>query len=198
MKEEQERGSQVNVARAAVGEGAVGAEQAAVTQPLVVAFVAGDRRAFRRLFEVLGRSVFGVVTRYFNSPFDQEEAFQEAWLQLYRARGAFDVNRWQAFPGWARQVARNRCLDLLKARKRKRTHEVPLPSVEVVSDARRELRGETEQVRAVIDRRVREAFNAFVEGLDDEQRRFFALCFVEELRHDETARRLGITVRRAQ
>ena len=155
---------------------------------LIAAYIAGDREAFRALFEIIRRPLSAVVMRFFSSPFDQEEALQEVLLQLYRARDRFDVNRAQSFGAWARQLARNRCIDLVKARRR--NQEVPMDGVEPAAEGR--------QMSAVADGRVRALLSQFVGGLDGEQRRFFTLCFVEERSHEEIASSLEITVRRSK
>ena len=158
------------------------------SQELVVRFVGGDQEAFLRIFDRLKGTVLIQARRYFNRPFDQEEAFQEAWLQIYRRRTRFDVNRHHELAGWVRQVARNRCLDLLKARGRGR--ELPVERMEAPCEA--------SQHQALAGTRLRAALEEFVSRLDPEQRRHFALCFVQELSHEEVAQELSITVRRSK
>ena len=159
------------------------------SQELVVQFVAGDREAFLRVFEQLKDTVFYQARRYFARPFDQEEAFQEAWLQVYRRRSAFDVNRHRELGGWVRRVARNRCLDLLKARGRGR--ELPVEEPEAPPT-------EASQHEELAGARLREALEAFVSKLDEQQQRHFALCLVQELSHEDVARQMDITVRRSK
>jgi RNA polymerase sigma-70 factor (ECF subfamily) len=157
-------------------------------QELLTRFVAGEKEAFDRVFVELRRDMFLVVQRFFRGPFDQEEAFQEVWLQLHRARSQLDVNRYQEFVGWARQVARNRCVDLVKARQRR--PEVPVEDLEPA--------GDPSQLEAVADAKLRHELSGFVDRLDDEQQRFFQLCFRDELSHEEIAGRLSISVRRSK
>ena len=165
------------------GDGAEG-----FSQELVVRFVGGDREAFLQVFDRLKGTVLIQARRFFNRPFDQEEAFQEAWLQIYRRRARVDVNRHHELAGWVRQVARNRCLDLLKARGRGR--ELPVESMEAPCEA--------SQHQALAGRRLRAALEEFVSRLDPEQQRHFALCFVRELSHEEVAAEMSITVRRSK
>jgi RNA polymerase sigma-70 factor (ECF subfamily) len=184
------------VRSSAVGAVATAAVRGPAIAPgLVARYVAGDRDAFRELFEALRQQIFGVVSRYFRSPFDQEEAVQEAWLQIYRARRAFDVSRHEAFAAWARQVARNRCLDLLKARDRNR--EVPVAE-ELLDATEGAAPAAVDPLAQVAEERLRQAIASFVAGLDAEERQFFELCFVQEQAHEQLAARLGINVRRAK
>ncbi len=158
-------------------------------QELAVRFVAGDREAFLHVFDALKDTVFYQARRFFPRPFDQEEAFQEAWLQVYRRRSAFDVNRHKELGGWVRKVARNRCLDLLKAKGRGR--ELPVEEPEAPPTR-------ASQHEDLAGARLREAVEAFVARLDEEQQRHFALCFAQELSHEEVARQMDITVRRSK
>jgi RNA polymerase sigma factor (sigma-70 family) len=160
----------------------------ACSQQLLAAYMSGDRDAFDRIFAQFGQEVFRVVRRFFFSPFDQDEAFQEVWLQLHRTRSRFDLNRHEEFGAWLKQVARNRCIDLLKARSRR--VEIPAADVAPASVADQETRLAQQQIRKTLD--------DFVARLDPQQQRFFELCFVEELSHEQIAQRMGITSRRSK
>jgi RNA polymerase sigma-70 factor, ECF subfamily len=155
---------------------------------LVVRFVAGDEEAFTKVFERLQGELFHLARRFFFGAFDQEEALQEIWLKLYRMRDRFDVNRSPEFIPWVRQVARNRCLDLLK--ERGRGHEVPVADPEGSCEAR--------QIDELADRRMQNAIAEFKAGLDAEDAQVFQLCFVEERAHEEVAAAVGISVRRSK
>jgi RNA polymerase sigma-70 factor (ECF subfamily) len=168
-----------------------------IPQDLIVRYVAGDRDAFQAIFDELSRDVFFVVRRLFHSPFDQEEAQQEVWLHLHRTRRQVDVNRPGEFIGWVKRVARNKTIDLLKARGRR--PEVPVEDLgEIDSPGNEPNQAPSPQHRALREGKVRAVIDSFVAKLDDEQRRFFALCFLEELSHPEIAERMPLTVRRSK
>ncbi len=161
---------------------------APISQDLVVAYVSGDREAFQTIFERLKRDVYFQVRRFFRSPFDQEEAFQEVWLQLYRVRHRFDVDRHTEFSAWTRQVGRNRCLDLLKARGRR--PEIPVEQTGASCDP--------PQHQQLVQQRLRQVVGEVVAKLEPPLRDFFELCFVKELTHEAIAVELAITVRRSK
>ena len=167
-----------------------------IAQELIVRYVAGDREAFQAIFTALNKDVFFVVRRLFSSPFDQEEAQQEVWLHLYRMRRQVDVNRPREFIGWVRRVARNRTIDLLKARGRR--PEIPVENVGDKIDANDDEGREAPQLRSLADGKVRDVIEAFLTTLDNEERTFFGHCFVDELSHPEIATQQGITVRRSK
>lgn len=159
-----------------------------VSQVDLARFVAGDREAFNQVFTAYQTDLFYIVRRFFHGAFDQEEALQEVWLKLFRMRDRFDVNRPDMFLPWAKQVARNRCIDLLKERGK----WAATPVAEV------ELHCEPTQWSVLNDSRARAALDAFLSRLDPEQQRFFQLCFVDELSHEEIAEKLDLSVRRSK
>jgi RNA polymerase sigma factor (sigma-70 family) len=161
-----------------------------IDHELCVRFVAGDEDAFEETFLLLRRDVWCVVQHFFRHAFDQDEAFQEAWLDIYRNRHRFDVNRYAELGAWIRTVARNRCLDLLRAA------GVRLPAV-ADHDAAEEP-GPDEARAAGSGQEIRAALALFVEQLEPDLRRVFVLCFVEERPHEEVARLLGISERRSK
>ena len=159
-------------------------------QALCARFVAGEEEAFERIFALLRREVWRVVQRFFRGSFDQEEAFQEVWLEIYRKRQRFDVNRSAELHGWVRTLARNRCLDLLAATGVR-------PPAHGSEDAA-ELPGPDPEPRAGVSGEIRAALERFTARLGEEERQAFVLCFVEERPHEEVARVLGISERRSK
>jgi RNA polymerase sigma factor (sigma-70 family) len=155
---------------------------------VVVRFVAGDRNAFTVVFDKMKHDLFYVVRRFFRGAFDQEEALQEVWLHLYRVRHRFDVNRFNEFSPWVRQVARNRCIDLLK--EKSRTLEIPVQEIDASI--------EPPQDAQLAETKRRRVLAEFVSKLDGEEQRFFELCFILELTHEEIAERMSASIRRSK
>lgn len=152
-------------------------------------FRLGEREAFLTVYEAHGAAVRALVGRYFASQFEREEAVQEVWLLVHRVAGSFDAERGELLP-WLRTIAANRCKELLRARGRR-------------PDARVELAGDEPDARpspeeAIRDARVREAVTRFEAGLSAEEAKVFRLSLVEERPHDETARVVGVSVRRCK
>lgn len=53
--------------------------------------------------------------KFFRSPFEQEEAVQEALLQVFKAREQIDPLRADSLAGWVMTVAQRRMIDLVRA-----------------------------------------------------------------------------------
>ena len=82
---------------------------------------AGDLMAFEQLVERFQNMVHGMAMSILRRPEDAEEATQDAFLKLFRARGSYDHSR--ALEPWLLRIAGNACRDRLR---RRRTAEVPI------------------------------------------------------------------------
>src|SRR6185503_5211045 len=129
------------------------------------------------------------VGRFFQRPFEREEAVQEVWLLVHRVAGSFDASRGELGP-WLRVVAANRCKELLRARGRR-----PDASVEL-GDAEDPARVDPEDAARAA--RVRDAVTKFEARLSPEEAAVFRLSLVEERTHEEAARAAGISARRCK
>jgi RNA polymerase sigma factor (sigma-70 family) len=87
------------------------------TAELVARAQAGDQKAWNGLVEEYAPLVYGICRRYRLSPEDASEVNQEVWLRLVvhlrRLRNP------AALPGWLATTARNECLRLLDAGRRR-------------------------------------------------------------------------------
>jgi|SRR5579884_104407 len=83
---------------------------------LVGRALAGDERAFETLVHRYDASLFACVYRYLGD-YDQTcDVLQDVWLQLYRSLPT--IRTGEPLGPWLIRVARNRCLDALRRRRR--------------------------------------------------------------------------------
>jgi len=75
----------------------------------------GDLGAFEQLVERYQDMVYGLALSILRSPEDAEEAAQDAFLKLFRARDQFDATR-EVEP-WLLRIAGNACRDRLRRRR---------------------------------------------------------------------------------
>lgn len=81
---------------------------------------AGDLEAFEALVARFQSMIYGLAISMLRRPEDAEEATQDTFIKLYRARGQFDGQR--ALGPWLLRIAGNACRDRLR---RRRVAELP-------------------------------------------------------------------------
>lgn len=164
-------------------------ERTALPAQTLARFVRGDREAFLMVYEALAGEVRPLVSRFFASPFEREEALQEVWLQVHRSAHLYDPGR-GGIGGWVRAVALNRCKELLRARGRR------VQPGQALDEG--DLRAEDDPEQAARDRRLREAVTRFEATLAADEAVVLRLSLVEERPLEEVARAAGISVRRCK
>lgn len=75
----------------------------------------GDMRAFDALYDRHARSLYGFIRRLLRDEHEAEDVLHEAFMAMLREQGAVDVVSLRA---WLYRVARNLCLNRLRARRR--------------------------------------------------------------------------------
>lgn len=158
----------------------------------VVRFAAGDRDAFLVVYRAFGGQVRRWAAKFFKSPFEQEEAVQEAWLTVHRMHHTYDVNKGELAP-WLRTVVANRCRELLRAKGRRPDASVPLDDVEGGL-----FEGAPGPDDAAQRATLRAAVERFAATLDPEEAKVLKHGLIEEQTHDELAAALGVNVRRSK
>ena len=168
------------------------AQQPTVPSSSVVRFASGDRGAFLEVYSAFAGPLRRWVGKFFKSPFEQEEAVQEAWLTVHRMHRSYDVNKGELAP-WLRTVAANRCRELLRAKGRRPDASVPLDDVDdaLWLDAPGPEEG-------LLQAKLREAVERFAAGLDPEEVKVLRHGLIEEQSHEELAAVLGVNVRRSK
>ncbi|HVR87988.1 MAG TPA: sigma-70 family RNA polymerase sigma factor [Candidatus Limnocylindria bacterium] len=81
----------------------------------------GDGRAFESLARAHERALYSHVARIVGPGPDAEDVVQDAFISAWRSVGRFEGT---SFKAWLFRIARNRAIDVVRARKRK--GELPL------------------------------------------------------------------------
>jgi RNA polymerase sigma factor (sigma-70 family) len=155
-------------------------------EELMAAYVAGDRPAFKLLFDRYAGLLFAMAKRRLGSDDDARDVVQQTLLQLHRARNDFRPGA--RLRPWLFTIAMNLVREQYRKRKRRReqslentTHPPPEPAAsEVESD-------DEHKARAT---RIRAALQA----LPAQQREVIELHWFEECPYEEIARIVGASV----
>lgn len=122
--------------------------------------------------------------QYFRSPFEQEDAVQEAFAHVYAHLDAVDPLRAEQLPGWVVTTARNRMLDLARAKRPEEHVEIDEAVGGEVDAAGPEL---------VISAELKEALERFEEKLPEKHRTYFHAVFVEGREWEDARVALGLS-----
>jgi RNA polymerase sigma-70 factor (ECF subfamily) len=156
-------------------------DQEEIPRETLVAWKNGDVGAFERIVRITMKRAYAMALGLLGNAEDAWDLSQESFMAVHRARKSFDVDR-PFFP-WFYRVLRNRCLNYLKKRARRR--EVSLDVVE-----ERAGRGSPDD-RLLKKERVDAVWKALF-ALSAEHREIIVLRNFQELSYDEISRVLGI------
>lgn len=92
----------------------------------------GDRDALRIVYQDTSAKLFGVCLRILNDRGEAEDVLQDVYLTLWRKASSFDPARASPIT-WLVAIARNRCIDRLRAAAPRRRVE-PIEAAEEVRD----------------------------------------------------------------
>ena len=125
----------------------------------------GDAAAYRALLDDLGPEVLGFLRRWISETFDVDDAYQETFIALHRARHTYQPSR--PIEPWLFAIARNVAIDFARRRRARSAHEVQVATApERLVEGERDLRVQFEQALQRLSPRQRQAFEMLqVEGL---------------------------------
>lgn len=143
---------------------------------------ARDQDAFESLYLRHSDLVYSIALRVVADPGIAQDVAQEVFLRVWRHPSLFDVSRGR-FVSWLMSVARNRAVDEVRSRGRRRLREVvPAPGADDPPDPQAvdpqlaaQLSIERERVRGAMD------------GLPDEQRLAVELAYFGGMTQQEIA-----------
>jgi RNA polymerase sigma-70 factor (ECF subfamily) len=143
---------------------------------MTVATAAGDRRAFRSLYEATSRRMFGAALLVLKDRGAAEEVLQEAYVRVWVEARRYDPERGPVIP-WLRRIVLNLAIDHL--RRQRGPHEDILEQSETLLDP-----------DFPVDERSE--LNRGLSRLGADHREALTLTYVHGYTNEELAERLGI------
>jgi len=140
----------------------------------------GDHYAMESLYEYFKTSFYGLAYRYTYDSAAAEDLLQDIFIKIFAHLK--DLDKDEAFTGWAYRIAVNTCLSYLRQRKMKLKKSVSLQNVEPFLAA--EESGDPEKL---IEKSLEEALR----GISAKLQSVFMLHDVQGFKHKEIARILG-------
>jgi RNA polymerase sigma-70 factor, ECF subfamily len=143
---------------------------------LIISTAAGDRRAFRTLYDETSRRLFGVALMILKRRAAAEDVLQEAYVRIWTEARRYDPERGQALP-WLSRIVRNLAIDHL--RREQGSHEDIADQAETLPEP-----------SPPVDDRA--DLNRGLSRLCSDHREILTLNFVHGYTHEEVAERLGL------
>lgn len=143
---------------------------------LLTATAAGDRRAFKALYDATNRRLFGIALLMLRRRDAAEDVLQEAFVRIWTEARRFDPAKGPALP-WLSRVVRNLAIDQLR-RERGPTEDIA-DHAEALSEPPAPFADRADLARGLA-------------RLAADQREILTLAFVQGLTHEELVDRLGL------
>jgi RNA polymerase sigma-70 factor (ECF subfamily) len=137
---------------------------------------AGDRVAFRRLYDARSARLFGIALRITRQSALASDAVHDALLQVWRNAGRFDPDRGDP-EAWLVSLVRYRALDISRRRAREVSGDDVPEQVDPDPDPLARLAASRDGV----------ALRSCLETLEPDRRRIILRAFVEGLSHSDVA-----------
>ncbi len=153
---------------------------AASPEELAAACKGGDRRAQKRLFDVLAPRMMALCLRYMGKREDAEDVLQEGFVTLFTKLDSYTGAG--SFEGWARKIFVNTALMHLR-----RTDALGL------SEDIQEARGLSTEEATPVEKMGYRDLMRLVAALPPDARTVFNMYVIEGFSHKEIAKELGCT-----
>lgn len=146
-------------------------------EPWLSQTAAGDRRAFRRLYDATSPKLFAQALHIMRRRDAAEDVLQEAYVRIWTRARDFDPRRGRAWP-WIGRILRNAAIDRLR-------RDRPLSQTQDIDDEAHQIAGPSDPIDTRID------LVRGLEQLSTEQRDAIVTVVVQGWTHDEAAQRDG-------
>ena len=152
---------------------------------LMLRFQRGDEAAFDELVRKHSRTVLNLVYRYLGDATLAEDAAQDVFVKVYRARSKYAPRA--RFSTWLHRIAVNHCLNEIRTRRARPASETDLANL------LEEPSGEHPD-RLLSRQELRRAVRAAVDGLPPQQRMAVILARYEEMSYEEIRDAMGMSM----
>lgn len=105
--------------------------------PLIRASAAGDRQAFRALYQQASPKLFGIILRIIRDRQEAEDALQDVFLRIWKNAARYAPEMGEPL-AWMASIARNRAIDFVRIKKpvRREPGEDGVDWLEKIADPR--------------------------------------------------------------
>jgi RNA polymerase sigma-70 factor (ECF subfamily) len=144
-----------------------------------------DREALAHFYDQTAGVLFSTAVRILGDALEAEEAVQDVFVQIWNKAATFELALGAPLH-WALGITRNRCIDRLRARKR-RSHLL----LELAEEGSNDPAMPEAQTAGMLSAEESAAVRSAVGGLPAEQRQSIEMAFFGGMTHQEIAEALG-------
>lgn len=141
-----------------------------------------DRAAFRDLYARTSAKLFGVCLRILRDRAEAEEALQEVYVKIWQRADRYVASNYSPI-SWLVAVARNHCLDVLRARK---------PQSEDIDLALDVADGAPDPERAAVDKGERSQIESCLDTLEADKADAVRGAYLDGFSYEELAVRHSV------
>ena len=157
--------------------------QVTVKKRTVRCFIAGDPKAFRKVYDAYRDQLFAYCLKFTKSAPDAEEVVQQAFIRLWEFRCNIDPNR--PLDPYVYRIARNCAFDCLKEAARTARLKEELQSVLSTSSYQQDGPSADECI---------ELAQQAIERLPEKRQIIFRMSYDEDMTHEQIAETLQLSV----
>ena len=162
----------------------------------MLAFRAGDARAFEVLVRRHRNAVFNFILRFTTQQARAEDVLQETWLKVVRSAPEYETKA--KFTTWLYTIARNLCVDSARKESYRQAASLEAPASAAEGEEGRPLGealpdGGASPERGAHNARVRPLLERALAGLPEEQREVFILREYSGIPFKEIAEVTGVS-----
>ncbi|MDP3310394.1 MAG: sigma-70 family RNA polymerase sigma factor [Polaromonas sp.] len=163
-------------------------------ETLIAAAARGDHACFAEIYERTHLHLFGVAVRILDQGQAAEDVLQEAYVSIWKSAGGYrsevDGQTIQAMT-WLIAIVRNKALDALRARTRRRESELPA-SGDVDEDDIQSVNNPAPSAMQLLEQASQALhIDGCMNALDGSHRQSLALAYYQGLSHTEVAAQMG-------
>jgi len=167
-------------------------EERTTDEELVTKALAGERDAFRELFERYRSRAYRVAYRFLGTREDSLDVVQEAFIKAYRGLEGFE--RRAKFRTWLMRIVTNTCLDLRRrGRANSATTSLTDEIIQMTPQESQPHRREETALDKMAYGELQQALSRALDELSDAHRTVFVLHTEEGMTYREIAESLGIS-----
>jgi len=152
---------------------------------LILQVAAQNVAAFSELYDRYSPKLYGLAMKILRDPVLADDVLQEVFLNVWKKADSFDTQRGY-LPGWLSILCRNRCIDALRSREKRRQKSV------AINEETLAMPGVSNPMQDTLNTQRGDVLRIHLNRLPQEQRMLIEMAYFEGYSQSEIAEKLQI------